>query len=127
MYAWPGEELYLSKSDRVIASEVCSKDKALESKNRLAVSGQFENVWTGADALCGPRWGPAPCGMLPTGASDATLRRLVPNGFLLQTCPAATFSNQIVYDHTRVCSASHQTFLNTTKRGTGAVHATWHQ
>jgi uncharacterized alpha-E superfamily protein len=58
---------------------------------------------------------------MPSGVSNATLQRLVPNGFLLQTCPAACFANQTFKTKRIRCALLHQTFLNTTKRGTGAV------
>jgi hypothetical protein len=49
-------------------------------------------------------------------AADGCKRRATAppvSGFLLQTCQLQRILDR-VYDHTRVCSASHQTFLNTT-------------
>lgn len=120
MDTWPGEELYLRASDNVIAGTVCTLNADMDRLNREATACQFKNVWTCKEAV-GPRWAPAPCGQLPTGPTESTLRRLVPNGFLLPTCPTATYANQIVFAHERVCTRSHQAFMNVTKRGSGSA------
>jgi hypothetical protein len=120
METWPGEELRLRASDSVIADKVCKVNADMERSNREATAGQFKHVWTCKEAV-GPRWGPAACGQLPTGPSESTLRRIVPNGFLLPTCPVSTYANQIVSDEEKVCTRSHQTFMNVTKRGSGST------
>lgn len=118
MEVWPGEELRLHASDGIISGAVCALNAEMARANREATTAQFKHVWTDKEAI-GPRWGPAPCGQLPTGPTTATLQRIVPNGFLLPTCPTSTYANQVVFDADRVCTRSHQAFMNVTRRGSG--------
>jgi hypothetical protein len=53
-----------------------------------------------------------------THRKQSDMERLIPNGFLLDVCED-TYANQVTFDQTKTCTRSHQTFLNTTKRGAG--------
>jgi hypothetical protein len=120
MSAWPDDDLHLALSDAVLCDHVTVIDDRRLERNELMSRKAYADMQTCGDPV-GPRAAPAPCGPKPGGPSRETLAKIVPAGFLLDVCPVASFANQVTFDRTRVCSRSHQTFLNATKRGTGTL------
>lgn len=123
MSAWNDDCLLLSASDGVICKHVNEYDEYTRRVNGLLSRKPYADVQKDGSSL-GPRCEPAPCGVYPQKASQADLEALIPNGFLLDVCPKSSYANQMTYDDKKACTRSHQTFLNSTKRGTGAVMGT---
>lgn len=120
MAAWPDDTLNLGTSDDVLCAQTLIIEDVLARRTAALWQKPYADVQRNGSSL-GPRCAPAPCGPKPQRPSDRTMETLVPNGFLLDVCPEDSYANQLTFDGARACTRSHQTFLNTTKRGTGAL------
>jgi hypothetical protein len=118
METWP-EKSCVCASDSVIADKVCKVNADMERSNREATAGQFKHVWTCKEA--GSRWGPA-AASCRQARPRAPCARIVPNGFLLPTCPVPLTPTRSCL--TRRRSAHGRTRRsNVTKRGSGSTLA----
>lgn len=118
MSAWTDDVSLLGASDGVLCSHVTEVNDYMTRRNKNVSKSQYENVQKNGSSV-GPRNKPAPCGVYPQPPKQSDMERLIPNGFLLDVCPEDTYANQLTFDQTKTCTRSHQTFLNTTKRGAG--------
>ena len=120
MSAWTDDSPLLSASDSVLCGLVNDLEGHILRQNSLLHVKQYADLKTTGSPL-GPRNRPAPCGPKPARPTAADMEKLLPGGFLLDVCPRDSYANQLTFNATKACTRSHQTFLNTTKRGTGTL------
>jgi hypothetical protein len=118
MSAWTDDTPLLGTSDNVLCKHITQVNDFIRIRNAEIQQKQYADVQTTGSSL-GPRNKPAPCGVYPQRPKPSDMERLIPNGFMLDVCPEDSYANQLTFDSTKTCTRSHQTFLNTTKRGAG--------
>lgn len=120
MASWTDDVPLLPASDSVLCGHIRAIADPWAERDREFQLRRGAHIQRHGTAV-GPRCAPAPCVSAEEMGRVWDATPVVPAGWMLSACPASPSTNQLVFGRHRTCTRTHQSFMNTTRRGTGTA------